>query len=160
MENPKQEIKHIVRVADTDIQGHKSLFMGLRKIKGINFMFSNLVCHLSGVDPDKKIGILSDEDIKKVEAVIKDPIKAGAPLWMINRRKDFEDGQMKHLISSDLTFTQDNDIKLLRKIKTYRGVRHSSGLPVRGQRTKSNFRKNKGKLALGVKKKAGKSGKA
>jgi small subunit ribosomal protein S13 len=51
-------------------------------------------------------------------------------------------------------FTKDNDIKLMRKIKSYKGTRHSAGQPVRGQRTKSNFRKSKGKV-MGVKRKAG-----
>ena len=53
-----------------------------------------------------------------------------------------------------MSFTQDNDIKMLKKIKSYKGIRHSLGLPVRGQRTRSNFRKNKGKV-MGVKRKEG-----
>ena len=53
-----------------------------------------------------------------------------------------------------MAFTQDNDIKMMKKMRSYKGIRHSLGLPVRGQRTKSNFRKNKGKV-LGVRKKEG-----
>ena len=53
----------------------------------------------------------------------------------------------------DLDFTVDNDLKRMKMIKCYRGMRHAFGLPVRGQRTKSNFRKNKGKASLGVVKK-------
>jgi len=55
----------------------------------------------------------------------------------------------------DLKFTKENDIKLLKKVKSYRGMRHALGLPVRGQRTKSNFRRNKGKASLGVKRAKG-----
>jgi small subunit ribosomal protein S13 len=73
---------------------------------------------------------------------------------MLNRKKDPEDNLDRHLIGSSLTFTQDNDIKMLKKIKSYKGLRQSLGLPARGQRTKSNFRKNKGKV-LGVKRKGG-----
>ena len=69
--------------------------------------------------------------------------------------KDYETGKDKHLTVADLTFTQDNDIKIMKKIKSYKGVRHILEQPVRGQKTKSNFRKNKGKVHLGVKKKAG-----
>jgi len=76
---------------------------------------------------------------------------------MLNRRKDYEDGTDKHIILGDLKFTKDNDIKRMKKIKSNKGYRHAWGLPVRGQRTKSNFRKNKGKVT-GVKKKSGKSG--
>ena len=50
-------------------------------------------------------------------------------------------------------FAQENDVKRLKRIRSYVGVRHGQGLPVRGQRTKSNFRRNKGKGPLGVKKK-------
>jgi len=77
---------------------------------------------------------------------------------MLNRRKDYETGEDKHLLSSDLAFTKDNDIKMLKKIKSYKGMRHAFGLPVRGQRTRSNFRRNKGKVT-GVQKKKIKSGK-
>ena len=59
--------------------------------------------------------------------------------------------------TSDLRFIQDNDIKMMKKIKSYKGIRHMFRLPVRGQCTRSNFRKNKGK-GMGVKRK-GKKGK-
>jgi hypothetical protein len=51
-----------------------------------------------------------------------------------------------HKIGADLKFTQENDIRFMKKIRCYKGIRHSMGQPVRGQRTKSNFRKNKGKV--------------
>ncbi len=73
---------------------------------------------------------------------------------MLNRRRDYETNENKHLVTGDIKFVQDNDIKRLKKIKTYKGVRHILELPVRGQRTKSNFRKNKGKV-LGVKRRPG-----
>ena len=69
---------------------------------------------------------------------------------MMNRRKDLETGQDMHIITTDWDLTIDNDIKKMKKIRSYKGVRHMIGQPVRGQRTKSNFRKNKGKLSLGV----------
>jgi small subunit ribosomal protein S13 len=59
-----------------------------------------------------------------------------------------------HIITTDLAFIKDNDIKMMKKIRCYRGVRHIRGLPVRGQNTRSKFRKNKGK-AMGVKRRAG-----
>jgi small subunit ribosomal protein S13 len=52
-----------------------------------------------------------------------------------------------------LKFAKENDVKMMKKIKSYRGLRHQWSLPVRGQRTKSNFRRNKGKGSLGVKRK-------
>ena len=61
------------------------------------------------------------------------------------RCEDYETGVDKHLLGTDLDVTQENDIKRLKKIKAYRGIRHIHGQPSRGQRTKSNFRRNKGK---------------
>ncbi len=151
----QKDFKHFVRIANTDLNGARPIITSLRKIKGVSFMFANLVCHLAKVDKTKKTGELSEEEVKRIDVVMKDPLKAGTPIWMINRRKDVETGEDKHLISADLTFTQDNDIKIMKKIKSYRGVRHILNQPVRGQKTKSNFRENKGKVHLGVKKKAG-----
>ena len=54
----------------------------------------------------------------------------------------------------DLIFSKQQDVRRLQKIKSYRGLRHAANLPLRGQRTKSNFRRNKGK-AVGVKRKKG-----
>ncbi|MBW2981653.1 30S ribosomal protein S13 [Candidatus Woesearchaeota archaeon] len=150
----KKDFKHLVRIANTDLDGNKLLAYALKNIKGIGFQFANIVCSLAGIDKTKKTGELSDSEIKKLDEVIADPAKAGIPDWMLNRRKDYENNSNKHLLSADLTFTQDNDVKRMKKIKCYRGMRHAYGLPVRGQRTKSNFRKSKGKV-MGVKRKAG-----
>lgn len=151
-EEQKQELKYFVRISNTDLDGNKKVSNALTNIKGIGFMFSNAICAVSGIDGQKKIGYLSDADSEKIDDVIKEPAKYGIPMWMFNRKKDPEDGSNKHLTGTNLTFIQDNDVKMMKKIKSYKGVRHSFGLPVRGQRTKSNFRRNKGKV-LGVKRK-------
>ena len=153
-EAPKQELKYFVRISNTDLDGNKSISNALIKIKGISFMFSNAICNVANVGRREKTGYLKDEQVSRIDEVIKDPAKFGIPTWMFNRKKDPEDAQNRHLIGSNLTFIQDNDVKMLKKIKTYKGIRHVAGLPVRGQRTKSNFRKNKGKV-LGVKRKEG-----
>ena len=64
---------------------------------------------------------------------------------MKNRQKDFDNGEDVHLNGADLKLKKEFDIKRLRKIKSYRGIRHGAGLPTRGQRTKGNFRKNRKK---------------
>ena len=154
-----KKFRYLVRIANTDLKGEKPVGFALRNVKGVNFQFANAVCSLAGIDKQKRSGDLSDAEVSKMEEILKSPLEKGIPTWLVNRRKDIEDNQDKHLISTDLKFTQDNDIKRLRKIKSYKGSRHSQGLPVRGQRTKSNFRKSKGKV-MGVKRRAGaKSGK-
>ena len=153
----EQELKYFVRIGNTDLDGNKPIGHALLKIKGVSFMFSNAILNVSGVQKTKKAGYLTDEETIKLDEIIKEPTKFKIPSWLYNRKKDPEDNIDKHLVSSTLAFTQDNDIKMMKKIKSYRGIRHSLGLPVRGQRTRSNFRKNKGKV-LGVKKKEGTKG--
>ncbi|NQV08765.1 30S ribosomal protein S13 [Candidatus Woesearchaeota archaeon] len=155
----QKDFKYIVRVVNTDLDGNKPIEIAMRKIKGVNFMFANIICYFAGVDNNKKTGYLLDGEIKKLDDVLKNPLKYNIPSWMLNRRKDYEEGTDKHILTSDIKFVQENDLKRLKKIKSYRGMRHAYGLPTRGQRTKSNFRKNKGKVT-GVKRKKGKSGKA
>lgn len=150
----EQEFNHIIRIVSADIDGNKKIMDALRKVYGVSFMFANMVCNFAKVDKTKKAGFLTDKEIEKLEDVIQNPAKYGAPSWMLNRRKDFETGEDKHLTSADLKFFKDNDIKMLKKIRSYKGVRHMEGLPVRGQKTKSKFRKNKGKV-MGVKRRAG-----
>lgn len=140
----------IVRILSSDIEGKTSVYAGLTKIKGISWSFSNAICKALDLDKKKKIGALTEKEIAKISEFIKNP---SVPQYLHNRRKDFETGKDSHLIGSDLDLAKEFDIKRLKKIKSYRGLRHSAGLPSRGQRTKSHFRTNK-KKSVGIKKKA------
>ena len=153
-EQPEQELKYFVRIANTDLDGSKSIKQALTKIKGIGYMFSNAVLNTASIEKTKKTGYLTDDEVARIDEIIRDPSKFKLPAWLFNRRKDPEDNSDRHLIGSNLTFTQENDIKMMKKMKSYKGIRHILGLPVRGQRTRSNFRRNKGKV-LGVKRKEG-----
>lgn len=135
------EFKYLVRVANTDLDGNKKVASALTKIKGVGAMFANAICQISGVDSNAKAGNLSDEDVAKLNDVLKNIDQV--PTWLYNRQKDPEKGTDGHLILSDLTFTQENDIKRLKMIKSYRGLRHQWNLPTRGQRTQGNFRRTK-----------------
>ncbi|MFC1754004.1 30S ribosomal protein S13 [Thermoproteota archaeon] len=153
------EFKHILRIANTDLDGNKPILSALKKIRGVSFMFANMVCSFAEIDKKKKTGELTDQEAEKLNDVVTNPLKYKAPVWMLNRRKDYETGEDKHIVTGDIGFLTGNDIKRLRLIKSYKGSRHGAGLPVRGQSTKSNFRRNKGKVT-GVRKKAGKSGRS
>lgn len=146
------EFRHLVRIANTDLDGNKAVVYALKNIKGVSVPLANAICKVAGIDGLSKTGNLSEAQSKKLDGIVADPARAGIPSWMLNRRKDVETGEDKHLVTNQLIFTKENDIKQMRRIKSYRGVRHSLGLPVRGQRTRSNFRRNKGKVT-GVKKK-------
>jgi len=145
--------KHIVRIANVDVQGEKQIRIALRKIKGIGVNFADFVCTAANVNNHIKAGNLSEEEVVRLNTAILNPAAHGVPSWAFNRKKDYESGEDMHLLTGTLNFAQDNDLKRLKKIKTLRGMRHIRGLPVRGQRTRSNFRRHKGKV-VGVKKKA------
>jgi len=146
----KEELKYFVRIANTDLDGKKPIYHSLIKIKGVGPMFANMACSIAKIDRFKKTGYLTKEESDILDKILNNPAEFNAPEWMMNRRRDVEDGTSKHIITSTLDFAKDNDIKMMKKIKSYKGVRHSIGQPVRGQRTKSNFRENKGKV-VGVK---------
>ncbi len=145
----KQEEHRIVRIMQTDIPGEKQIYVGLTKIKGISWSLANALCNKLGLDKKSKIGSLQDSEIKKIEEFIKNP---SVPNFLLNRRKDLDTGKDLHLLGSNLDLRKDFDVKRLKKIKSYRGLRHALGQPVRGQRTRGHFRK-KGK-SVGVVKKA------
>ncbi len=138
-----KEIKGIVRIAGTDIKGDTQLFVSLQKIKGVSGSLANAICRIHNLDQNRKVGTLGATEIKKIEETLKNPTKFGIPSWMVNRRKDLETGEDRHLAGPDLTLTQTQDIKRMIRIKSYKGVRHMFGLPVRGQRTRSSFRKGR-----------------
>src|SRR3989344_2028436 len=144
------DFKHLVRIASTDLDGAKPVYYALTQIKGINFRLSEAICKVAGVDRVATIGKLPDAQVKKLDEAVKHPAKAGIPVWMLNRKRDPESGQDRHLLVAELDFEKDNDIKRMKMIRSYRGLRHMFGYPVRVQRTRSNFRKNKGKV-MGVK---------
>ena len=142
----KDNFRYLVRIVNTDLDGKKQIVDALRKIRGIGFMFANAICICAGIDNRRKTGYLLDAEVAKIDEVIRNPAKFNIPSWMYNRRRDAETGADMHLVTVDLKFMQENDIKLMKKIRSYKGVRHSIDQPVRGQKTRSNFRKNKGKV--------------
>ena len=146
------EFKHIIRIANTDLKGEKHILVAMTKIKGVGVMFANTALGILGIEKTKKAGEQSDEEAERITEVLVNTEKFNVPVWLYNRKKDYETGEDMHLLNADLTFQKDNDLKRLKKLKSYRGLRHQWGLPVRGQKTKSNFRRQKGK-GLGVKKK-------
>ena len=146
-----EQFRSMVRVLNTDIDGNKKIYMALKKIRGISFIFSNAICNNLNIDGNKKIGTLTIEDVKKIEDLVENP--SSLPEWLLNRRKDYETGKNIHVTTAKLRLSYEFDLKKLKKVKSYRGLRHAWGLPVRGQRTRSNFRHGK---SVGVMKKAAK----
>lgn len=145
----QDEIKHIVRIANTDLEGKKSVQYSLTGIKGINRRIARIISDRSNVDPTATIGYLEDEKIDSLKKTIEE-IKSILPTWMLNRRKDLMTGDDKHILATDILLTKREDLNTLKKTRSYRGVRHERGHKVRGQRTRSTGRKG---LTVGVKRK-------
>ena len=145
-----QEYKHIVRVASADIDGQENLLQGLTRIKGVGLRIAKSIINQLELDPSQRLGYITDETIAGIEQIIKDPVAAGLPDWYVNRPRDRMSGKMMHLIGSDLEFAHKNDIDRLRRIKSWRGTRHTLGLKVRGQHTRTTGR---GGMAVGVSRK-------
>ena len=161
-EKPKQEEKKksivsrevisgkIIRILQTDVPGDRNVYTGLTRIKGVSWAISNAACILMKLDKKRKIESLSKDEIVKIEEFL----KAGKfPKFLLNRRNDFVTGRDSHLLGNDLDLSEELDIKRLKKIRSFRGLRHATGQPTRGQSTKAHFRVNR-KKGVGVKVKA------
>jgi len=124
----------VARIAGVDLPLNKRVEIGLTYIYGIGRARSNKILDGAGVDRDKRVKDLSEDDVRKIRQIITDEGKVEGDL-----RKDI-----------------GMDIKRLMEINCYRGMRHRRGLPVRGQRTHTNARTRKGprKASIAGKKKA------
>ncbi len=135
-----QEFRPIVRFLGTDLDGSLKTPYALTAVKGIGVMLGYAIARAAGVDPEKRLGFLSDEELRRLEEVAKDPLGHGIPAWMLNRRRDLTTGKDLQLYGSDLVYAIREDIQREMRIKSWRGVRHSLGLKVRGQRTRTTGR--------------------
>ncbi|OPY15951.1 MAG: 30S ribosomal protein S13 [Methanomethylovorans sp. PtaU1.Bin073] len=144
-----EEIRHLVRIMNTDLKGEMPVEYALTGIPGIGRRTSKILVESTGIDPSAVIGYLSDEDISKLDKAISG-FEQSMPTWMLNRQKDLVTGENKHLLGQDILLTLREDLNTLKKIRCYRGIRHERGLKVRGQRTKSTGRRGS---TIGVSKK-------
>ena len=133
------EFKHIVRIADTDLDGRKNVMFALTGVKGIGLRLAKCIVNNLGLDARKKLGEMSDEEIETLRKFIEEDIES-LPSWILNRRKDPYTGKDLHLLSKDVDFAKMVDIEMMIRMKCYRGSRHAKGKKVRGQRTRSTGR--------------------
>lgn len=143
------DYKHIVRIAGKDIAGSKKLITALSEIRGVGYNYSQVLLQSLNINPNLRVGFITDRELAEVEAAIRNPSKSGMPEWYVNRRKDIDTGSNQHLITSDLDFAISNDIDREKNVMSWRGYRHMFGLRVRGQCTRTTGRRGG---AVGVKK--------
>jgi small subunit ribosomal protein S13 len=146
----KEEDVALIRVLGKDIRGDIKLISALTHINGISWSISNAICKILNLDKSKILQNISKETLLKIEGFMKNPTILS---FIKNRQKDIDSGDDLHISASDLKLRKEFDLKRLKKIRSYKGIRHTSNLPVRGQRTKSNFRRNKKPSVAAAKKK-------
>ena len=112
----------MARIAGVDLPREKRVEIGLTYIYGIGRVSANRILEAAGVNPDTRVKDLTDDEVKKISTVIDETMT----------------------VEGDLRREVALDIKRLQEIGCYRGIRHRKGLPVRGQKTKTNARTRKG----------------
>jgi len=112
----------VPRIQGIDLPKEKRIEISLTYIHGIGRVLSNRILKVAGVNPDTRAKDLTEDEVSRITAVI---------------QKDYR-------VEGDLRREVSQNIKRLMDIGTYRGMRHKRGLPVRGQRTKTNSRTRKG----------------
>jgi len=121
----------VARIAGVDIPREKRIEVALTYLYGIGRAVSNQVLSQAGIDPNKRTNMLSEEEVAKIRDII----------------------EQEHKIEGDLRKDININIKRLMDIGCYRGLRHRKGLPVRGQRTRTNSRTRKGPRKTSMKRK-------
>jgi len=156
-----KDFRGIVRIVGRDTPGHMQIRHALRRIRGIGNNLSASIVRIIDkeltIKPDFEVGNLTDEQIAKIEEVLKSLHTKNIPKFLLNRPNEKSTGLPSHLLSTDLQFAVKQDINQEKDIRSWRGWRHSIGQKVRGQRTRSTGRTG---MTVGVLKKALKAQKA
>lgn len=97
-------------------------------------------------------GEIDQADLERIVTIMQNPREYKIPDWFLNRQKDIKDGKYSHLLSNNLDNKMREDFERMKKVRVHRGLRHSWGLTVRGQHTKTTGRRGK---TMGVAKKKG-----
>ncbi len=121
----------MARIAGVDIPREKRIEISLTYLFGIGRSASNQILSRAGIDPNKRTNMLSEEEVARIREII----------------------EQEHKIEGDLRKEINVNIKRLMDIGCYRGLRHRKGLPVRGQRTRTNSRTRKGPRKTSMKRK-------
>ena len=119
----------MARIVGVDLPNEKRVEIGLTYIYGIGRVTSNQILEATGINPDTRVKDLSEEQIGKIREYMDKNLTT--------------EGELRRVVNMN--------IKALEEIKSYRGIRHKRGLPVRGQNTKSNARTMKGPKKIATK---------
>lgn len=147
----KENFRGIVRIAGKDVKGEVCLKRALCAVRGINHTLAvaaSVVLHKElSIDPNGRVGDLSEEQIDKIDQVLHSLQDYGVPKFLLNRRSDFASGKDRHVIMNDFLFEATQDLDREKKSYSWKGYRHTYGQKVRGQRTRNTGRTG---MAVGV----------
>ncbi|WMT51192.1 MAG: 30S ribosomal protein S13 [Ferroplasma sp.] len=142
-----ENFQYIVRIANKDIKGERKLNLALADVNGIGDRLATILIKKFNLDKNRQIGELSEDEILEIRKYVENKEYDGMPVWLLNHRKDIATGKDLNLLSNDLNLQINDDINLMKKMRSYRGLRHEQGHKVRGQKTRSNGRHG---LSMGV----------
>lgn len=146
----KDDFLYIVRMGNRDLDGQRNIRSALADLKGIGDRLAGMIVRKFNVDETKKIGELPEQTLDQIRAFVESKDYEGLPEWALNHRNEIVSGSDMNLISNELDMQLQDDVNLMKKIRSYKGIRHETGHKVRGQRTRANGRHG---LAIGVVKK-------
>lgn len=150
-----KELRGIVRISGKDIRGHYKLTRAIQSIKGmgptIGKVLSEIVKRELKLKDTVLIGELDEKQLEEIEKILTNPLKYNIPRHLLNRQREFESGETRQLIATDLTYQIKQDIDHEKDVQTWRGYRHNYGQKVRGQHTRSTGRRG---TTMGVIRKA------
>ncbi len=157
----KPEFSNLLRIIGTSIEGHRSIPFGLSQIRGVGRRLAEAICRIlaekdPNFDPNARIGLLTEKQQEVLVEMIKNPVKHGVPQWMVNRPKDLRTGEFRHVSGTDLELVNKMDVDRMKRVRSWKGIRHMYGLKVRGQRTRTTGRRG---LVVGYYRKEMKKGK-
>jgi ribosomal protein S13 len=139
--------KVFFRQIRTQVDGNAKVEHALTQISGVGRRFAQATVRVAGISPEWRLGALPEKDLNRLQEIILDPIGNGIPSYFVNRRRDLRTGEDLHIISNQLDISVKRDIDRMKRIRSYKGVRHHLRLKVRGQKTKSTGRHG---LVVGV----------
>ncbi|VVC03613.1 30S ribosomal protein S13 [Candidatus Burarchaeum australiense] len=139
-----KDFRGVVRLAGKDMRGDVPLRRAVMRVKGIGDRLGTVLAEKAieemKLANDTVIGLLNDEQMKKVEEILSHPERYGVPHYLLNRQKDPETGEDRHVISTDVQFSMRQDIERDKGMNTWRGYRHLYGQKVRGQHSRTSGR--------------------
>ncbi len=134
-----EDIRYFVRIGQTDLDGTKSVERSLTDMNGVGRRAARFIAREAAVERSATLGRLEDDEIDRIVETVEN-LESVAPDWMTNHRNDYYSGETTHEVGNDLSMTRRQDINRMKKIRSYKGVRHDRGQKVRGQRTRSTGR--------------------